>query len=1295
MVIDQFCSSYKHRLMLSRHRSDVLPTLPEYDEVKVGISSMPGYRILAARKGKSRQGRSNTVYNLVEDGKERMSIDSGTEGGGSILRKISRRTPNLRSKGKGATPVPKIDITSEPSKELTKAQTDGSIDIPSKGDTSRSVAAGPDLTSVKEEERVEEGTVTPKQTTYPTEEIKPPKRMSRNELRPLVMIQSPSENGVQMQPTEEKPLRLQPTPLSNFNASFISSSASDTEENDEDQAQTAAAENAQRNLLQSSSLYTGGGGEDLHLSPSSSSSSESQGDGSTSDSEASSIAPTQQEEYFLALEHGNELNVKQKKRLLKRMRKSKMVTPEREAAARHAKDMRQGHARKGSLSSKVQVGLHYASSQSRNRRAMEKYSPHPSRPSSTAPFSTSHAKNDSTGNLADILASARKLSMTTNGASAMQSTGNLGDISRSSTPNFLLNGREAAIDGSRRSSMSDSQRVLGSAAEIDEADFCMSPIAADGIIDRDEQWADLSKSVSRRKPTANSITSSMTGQGSFKKRYFSLRRRKQDTSDVVEESGSEDEAIAREEGEKELENVLRKLVVEQAPDQVQEQYEYDVLYENQRGIMFFGIPKFSARTLFQWDPSPWTNAFNGSSAYNIVNAQLPNPFWEWVQPEWLIDMSGDVDESGWQYSHNFGRFSLNIFTRPTQAVPRANAHGNVIMNDRVAQRLEKRKEKEETREDHGFEALKRTARTRNAKWTGIPDQNKYVRKRRWIRLRRRREMTLPIRSTPHQTPGRTTPTGIGNASTDWTHLVKSEEQRAKSHIEEEQMEELRTTNDDTLTSSSSSSSGDDLLSSLESDEAGEYASEGGDSSSFLPRRTPGQLDSNPSLVGRRADRERERQKRHAKEFSGSLKELKTLLPAILDPRSHHRPLDRQRVEHETWMSEIDARNPFLSWNLVKKRLEDDDLAFATTSLRARERRYAQRIYERRERQESRRGTIDGHQSTEPFNHRDPPFALTKDAVVEINYRRVMRVMKACRVDRQKILLWKVWLGVEPISALNELAKEEDLASSGLVISLASSTTTPQTRDKKQNRIKGRKAVSHADSMDVWDLLERRLDRLLLTFEYQGSRSTLLILLLSLHASSHANHRFRPSQWGMDIDGERVEPNAPSTLSPYLGSRDTYKEDGLPDRARSTTPSTPAGEEWKAVKLPRLEFWSDLEKCAKALQLDGFNSSSSRLGTPILKAIAGDASPSQLLGPTFATTAPYSSSPTMSSLTNGVFNSSSPVPSIRRSNTPGTTMGSLSNGPSARRLSHHTNTVVGFPPSFLNTSTSAINGRHAS
>lgn len=80
----------------------------------------------------------------------------------------------------------------------------------------------------------------------------------------------------------------------------------------------------------------------------------------------------------------------------------------------------------------------------------------------------------------------------------------------------------------------------------------------------------------------------------------------------------------------------------------------DILYENQRGWFFFGIPLYSQSSLLNFDPSAWTTQDRRASPVDITNAQLPDPSWEWAWRTWYVDMSGDVDEQGWQYSFSFG-----------------------------------------------------------------------------------------------------------------------------------------------------------------------------------------------------------------------------------------------------------------------------------------------------------------------------------------------------------------------------------------------------------------------------------------------------------------------------------------------------------------------------------------------------------------------------------------------------------------------------------------------------------------
>ena len=81
----------------------------------------------------------------------------------------------------------------------------------------------------------------------------------------------------------------------------------------------------------------------------------------------------------------------------------------------------------------------------------------------------------------------------------------------------------------------------------------------------------------------------------------------------------------------------------------------DVLYENQRGSFFCGIPLYSSNSLLNFDPSAWQNANFQDSAVNITNFQLPDPTWTWDWKTWYVDMSHDVDDQGWEYSFSFNK----------------------------------------------------------------------------------------------------------------------------------------------------------------------------------------------------------------------------------------------------------------------------------------------------------------------------------------------------------------------------------------------------------------------------------------------------------------------------------------------------------------------------------------------------------------------------------------------------------------------------------------------------------------
>ncbi|MCJ1402918.1 hypothetical protein MMC11_006139 [Xylographa trunciseda] len=85
----------------------------------------------------------------------------------------------------------------------------------------------------------------------------------------------------------------------------------------------------------------------------------------------------------------------------------------------------------------------------------------------------------------------------------------------------------------------------------------------------------------------------------------------------------------------------------------QQDYEVDILYENQRGSFFCGIPLYSSKSLLNFDPSAWQTAAFKDSPVDITNAQVPDPTWAWAWKCWYVDMSHDVDEEGWEYSFSF------------------------------------------------------------------------------------------------------------------------------------------------------------------------------------------------------------------------------------------------------------------------------------------------------------------------------------------------------------------------------------------------------------------------------------------------------------------------------------------------------------------------------------------------------------------------------------------------------------------------------------------------------------------
>ncbi|KAI9365388.1 hypothetical protein DFJ73DRAFT_807600, partial [Zopfochytrium polystomum] len=101
----------------------------------------------------------------------------------------------------------------------------------------------------------------------------------------------------------------------------------------------------------------------------------------------------------------------------------------------------------------------------------------------------------------------------------------------------------------------------------------------------------------------------------------------------------------------------------------------DELIENQRGACLYGEPVFSSEALLPTDAPPWSDE-NGNIQVDRLSFPVP-PGWEWVS-DWMLAANG-ADPDGWTYSVHF----------------------------------------------------------RFPEWSGQPDASHYVRRRVWVRHRRR------------------------------------------------------------------------------------------------------------------------------------------------------------------------------------------------------------------------------------------------------------------------------------------------------------------------------------------------------------------------------------------------------------------------------------------------------------------------------------------------------------------------------------------------------------------------------
>jgi len=104
----------------------------------------------------------------------------------------------------------------------------------------------------------------------------------------------------------------------------------------------------------------------------------------------------------------------------------------------------------------------------------------------------------------------------------------------------------------------------------------------------------------------------------------------------------------------------------------QDEFQWAVLYENQRGITAFSIPYYSSLSLLPTDPAPFTlpDPSLEPSHHPPVSPTtytLPDGNWHWVSRAWMIDMrseTGRVQHDGFEYNWIFRRHSWKSHVGP-------------------------------------------------------------------------------------------------------------------------------------------------------------------------------------------------------------------------------------------------------------------------------------------------------------------------------------------------------------------------------------------------------------------------------------------------------------------------------------------------------------------------------------------------------------------------------------------------------------------------------------------------------
>ncbi|CDK24871.1 unnamed protein product [Kuraishia capsulata CBS 1993] len=136
-------------------------------------------------------------------------------------------------------------------------------------------------------------------------------------------------------------------------------------------------------------------------------------------------------------------------------------------------------------------------------------------------------------------------------------------------------------------------------------------------------------------------------------------------------------------------------------DSTEMRSKFDIIVENERGAMLFGIPMYSKNTLIDpFDPPKFQN-IKGHEITDIKLFALPALGWKWSWPNWYVLMISDVDDQGWIYSSirfksqhwkgvaRFGNFvRRRIWIRMREKVPIDTVLTHEWDNDEIAPTIE-------------------------------------------------------------------------------------------------------------------------------------------------------------------------------------------------------------------------------------------------------------------------------------------------------------------------------------------------------------------------------------------------------------------------------------------------------------------------------------------------------------------------------------------------------------------------------------------------------------------------------